>query len=380
MRSAEVLELEAYDAFGTTPSAVGLALLVLVLLAASLRYVLAALRATIALARVDAAAAGVEPRLDRECVVSGVVELAEDDRGAGPPVRLDVRQHRAGVSRRGGQRIASWIGGLGRPVVRPFVLRLPSGAALRVEPGSDVRFADALDDGADVSKTERVRSAVLEPGEVAHVLGRVEQRPVPGGGYRGGASALVLSAPRAGPMLISSEEQLRVTFRGKRSAALGALAPVLLALAFVVGVIGLDFALLVARGNVVEAPVERVEIERYTRKGAARENYYLVARDPTSRAELRARIEAAPYQALAATGSERDGSTEVEPGKSAPFVLDPHAPGARHSLGRVRFIAVMDLFIGLLVTGCALLGAEALRARGRPWYERDTIEERTVVD
>src|SRR5262245_18600571 len=104
-----------------------------------------AVRWTLRAIAVKQAGRGAAPSPGRDGVVVGVVGRLEDDAADGPFARSEVRQ-RGMETRSKGVTYRSWFAD-GPPVTtaRPFGLRLPSGAIVRVEPGDRVRLLDALD-------------------------------------------------------------------------------------------------------------------------------------------------------------------------------------------------------------------------------------------
>ncbi|WP_437659168.1 hypothetical protein [Sorangium sp. So ce1182] len=112
---------------------------------------------------------------------------------------------------------------------RAFSLRLPSGAAVRVEPASgrltlDTTFVPASRDGAPVYVSE------VLPGDAIYIAGAVRREIDPsaaGKGYRDAAQAWVLRAPAHGNLCVSSDTVIahharRARFHRGWALALGA--------------------------------------------------------------------------------------------------------------------------------------------------------------
>lgn len=91
-------------------------------------------------------------------------------------------------------------------VVAPFLLELPNGQHVRVDPPRNVDVADDLDQKVWIDRNKRVLSAELVPGEKIHARGRLERSDVasPGSAYRDVAWGWSLG-PTDGQMLLSSE-------------------------------------------------------------------------------------------------------------------------------------------------------------------------------
>lgn len=190
------------------------------------------------------------PLADGDRIVVGRVELEEGARGAAVALAI-VQQGREWKGKHG--RHHSWTEVSRSLRVRPFWLRLANGSRVRVEPGDDVVLRDELSRIERRSRTERVRHAELEPGELAHVAGSLSGvGPSVGAGYRAAAVEPVLRRPRGGPLVVSTErpgdtaDGRAVVYRGWFLAALA------LALALPV-VVFPDVALLGLTGESVRA-------------------------------------------------------------------------------------------------------------------------------
>lgn len=90
---------------------------------------------------------------------------------------------------------------------RPFVLRLEGGAAVRVVPGDAPLLLDALAPAEALAPAHQRRRASLDAGERVFVRGLLRRTGEPGGAspYRAGDPPLELTAPRRGPMVLSTE-------------------------------------------------------------------------------------------------------------------------------------------------------------------------------
>ncbi len=139
-----------------------------------------------------------------EVVLTGVVEHADDHEVA---VKVDVVQHGT-ESESSGSWSYSWLEVDRTIVVKPFYLVLADHTRIRVLAPSNVEVADALDQKVLITRSHRVLSAELIPGEALHVQGRLERGSIlkPGGerGYRDEAYEWQL-VPSHGRMLLSSE-------------------------------------------------------------------------------------------------------------------------------------------------------------------------------
>jgi len=153
----------------------------------------------------DAAATMNSDRVlhEGEIVLSGVVEHAPEQDVA---VRVEVTQQ--GDERESsGSWSHSWREVDRRIVVAPFYLRLADGTRVRVEAPPDVDVADDLDRKVLVSRTSRVLSAELVPGESLHARGWLERgdaaMPGAGAAYRDVTWGWLLR-PARGRMMLSS--------------------------------------------------------------------------------------------------------------------------------------------------------------------------------
>lgn len=139
-----------------------------------------------------------------EVVLTGVVEHADDHEVA---VKVDVVQHGT-ESESSGSWSYSWLEVDRKIVVKPFYLVLADHTRIRVLAPPNVEVADALDQKVLITRSHRVLSAELIPGEALHVQGRLERGSIlkPGGesGYRDEAYEWQL-VPSHGRMLLSSE-------------------------------------------------------------------------------------------------------------------------------------------------------------------------------
>lgn len=144
------------------------------------------------------------PLEEGEILLSGVVEHAPGHEVA---VRVDVTQHGT-ESESSGTWSYRWEEVDREVIVKPFYVRLADGTRVRVLAPPDVEVADALDRKVLVSKSKRVLSAELIPGEAIHVHGRLERGeaviPSREAGYRDAPREWQL-VPAHGRMLLSSE-------------------------------------------------------------------------------------------------------------------------------------------------------------------------------
>lgn len=90
-----------------------------------------------------------------------------------------------------------------RPTIeaRPFLLRLASGTAIRVDPGPAPILRDTLDDAA----RDQPRTATLSPGERVHIRGTLRIRGVGSSAQLAGSERYILEPPPRRPMLLSTE-------------------------------------------------------------------------------------------------------------------------------------------------------------------------------
>ncbi|WP_437731782.1 hypothetical protein [Sorangium sp. So ce1335] len=129
----------------------------------------------------------------------------------------------------GGRPVPGATPGAWHTRARAFSLRLPSGAAVRVEPASgrltlDTTFVPASRGGALVYRSE------VRPGDAIYIAGSVRREIDPsaaGKGYRDAAQAWVLRAPAHGNLCVSSDTVIahharRARFHRAWALALGA--------------------------------------------------------------------------------------------------------------------------------------------------------------
>ncbi|WP_437955986.1 hypothetical protein WME76_31580 [Sorangium sp. So ce119] len=129
----------------------------------------------------------------------------------------------------GGQAAPGATPGAWHTRARAFSLRLPSGAAVRVEPASgrlalDTTFVPASRGGAFVYRSE------VRPGDAIYIAGSLRREIDPsaaGKGYRDAAQAWVLRAPAHGNLCVSSDTVIahharRARFHRAWAVALGA--------------------------------------------------------------------------------------------------------------------------------------------------------------
>jgi len=138
-------------------------------------------------------------------VVGGVAELLPTESRA---VRVEIEQH--GTERRSRNGTNHTWTEVGREVdARPFLLRLPSGAAIRVEPDPEVQLVDTLDHVVRLGTHERKLIGELTAGETTFAVGElVHGDPLPGKehGYREAPQReLMLRAPSHGRLLLATQ-------------------------------------------------------------------------------------------------------------------------------------------------------------------------------
>lgn len=139
-----------------------------------------------------------------EGVVRGTVALAT---GSDHAVRIEVDQEGSENESSGGWS-HSWTEVDRRIMVKPFYLEHASGERIRVEPTSEAHLMDDLDGVILVDLAKRKRFAELIPGEKVVATGHLSRSHDPeadGGGYRGGGQGWVLTPPKLGPMLLSTQ-------------------------------------------------------------------------------------------------------------------------------------------------------------------------------
>jgi hypothetical protein len=144
------------------------------------------------------------PLADGPSVIVGQVELEEG--ATGPAIEVAVVQRgREWKSKQ--QWHHQWKETTRAVRVRPFWVRLFSGARVRVEPDEHVALRDDLSRTERRSRFDRVRFAELTPGETVHVTGTLfgASRASMGAAYRAAATEPVLRPSRLGPMVVSTE-------------------------------------------------------------------------------------------------------------------------------------------------------------------------------
>jgi hypothetical protein len=137
-----------------------------------------------------------------DVVLSGIVRHLEDHDVA---VKVSITQA-GSESESSGSWSHSWTEIDRDIVLAPFLIELSTGELVRVAPPKNVDVADALDQKVWISRTTRVLSAELVPGEHIYARGRLERSDVasPSPAYRDVAWGWALH-PAAGQMLLSSE-------------------------------------------------------------------------------------------------------------------------------------------------------------------------------
>lgn len=160
-----------------------------------------------------------------EGVYKGKVARAEDAEVA---MRVEIDQ--AGTeSETSGEYSWKWTETNRRVEFAPFYLVRKDGTRLRVEPTEGAYLVDDLDRKIRVKDDFRTKVAELVEGEYVWIAGVVTEGPDPesreGRGYRGAGMGKILRAPRARPLLISSEPlgarySQRARFHARFAAAL----------------------------------------------------------------------------------------------------------------------------------------------------------------
>ncbi len=210
----------------------------------------------------DASVDPTRPLAPGEAIVVGVVEPWPD---ASPAVRVEIEQE-GSEQESSGSWTHVWAEKNRRMNVRPFYLRRASGERVLVEPTREALLLDALDGLIHLSRSRRIRTAELTPGETViatGVLGRAARVGAPGegGGYRDGALGWVLK-PSARERMVLSTEPLGARFLNR--ARRGAVRALVTALVFCgVHTVLLGYHLRVFRGVTVVGTL--VEHRHYTR-------------------------------------------------------------------------------------------------------------------
>lgn len=316
-------------------------------------------------ARARRAEAAREPALG-PATVTGVAELAESDAPAvGPAVRLEIEQTSSELrDGRFGLR-TRWREVARRVVPRPFVLRLASGAALRVEPDREALVVtDVVPVVTPLEPKRRLRVLELGAGETLTVRGAIEGAPVPGesSGYRdasgGEVQELVLRPPGGAPMVISVGRAGQQAERRAR-AHLGGLVLMLIGLGLA-QLVNVSYHLRRASGEDTYGTVLRFEERRPF--GADSTSVYLwvaVARGQGSPpAELDFAVGGAQLLSSSAPAAR------LEPGMRVPVRFVPSSPWASE-LGVGATLYLGRFIPGLLLLLLPFIGYGALVSRAR---------------
>jgi hypothetical protein len=182
--------------------------------------------------------------------LAGTVEVLD---GCAAPFEVVLEEQRDGTDWREVSRTVT---------ARPFVLRLTSGVAVRVEPGADPLLLDALGPVEWSREARRQRIARLTANEPVFVRGvlRVSGDPRGGDPYRG-AEAHVLSAPPRRRLVLSTEALSGALER--RADDLFARCAILLVLLALDFVLYLDVYLAALWGLMGDAPPPSLQFDLY---------------------------------------------------------------------------------------------------------------------
>jgi hypothetical protein len=137
-----------------------------------------------------------------DVVLSGIVRHVQDRDVA---VKVSVTQA-GSETESSGSWSHSWTEIDREIILAPFLLELPGGQLVRVDPPNNVEVADALDQKVWINRKRRVLSAELVPGERIYARGRLERsdQAVAAGAYRDVEWSWALRAA-GNQMLLSSE-------------------------------------------------------------------------------------------------------------------------------------------------------------------------------
>lgn len=137
-----------------------------------------------------------------DVVLSGIVRHFEDHQVA---VKVSVTQS-GSETESSGSWSHSWTEIDREIILAPFLLELPNGELVLVEPPKNVDVADALDQKVWIDRNKRVLTAELVPGEQIYARGRLERsdQAIATSAYRDVQWGWALR-PSDGQMLLSSE-------------------------------------------------------------------------------------------------------------------------------------------------------------------------------
>ena len=138
----------------------------------------------------------------RDVVLRGLVRHLEHHDVA---VKVSITQE-GSESESSGSWSYSWTEIDREIILAPFLLEIPGGGLVRVDPPKNVDVADALDQKVLIRRDRRVLSAELVPGELIYARGRLERsdQAVATSAYRDVGWGWALRAT-GGQMLLSSE-------------------------------------------------------------------------------------------------------------------------------------------------------------------------------
>lgn len=190
------------------------------------------------------------PPASGPAALAGTVEVSD---GGAAPVEVVIAEERDGTDWREVSRTVT---------ARPFVLRLASGVAVRVEPDADPLLLDALEPAQWSREARRQRFARLSADEPVFVRGllRVSGDPRGGDPYRG-AEAFVLSAPPRRRLVLSTEALSGALER--RADDLFARCAILLVLLGIGVLLYLDVYLAAVAWLVADAPPPSLQFDVY---------------------------------------------------------------------------------------------------------------------
>lgn len=143
-------------------------------------------RARRAAVEADAVIKPKAPLFEGARFIAGTIEYAQGENVA---VRVTITQDGSEETDKNNHKSHAWVEKEREILARPFYLRHPTGARVRVESPDDVMLVDTLDQKEWLHPTRRKLRAELLPGEWAAVEGRLCKAPDPEGsgqaaGYR----------------------------------------------------------------------------------------------------------------------------------------------------------------------------------------------------
>jgi hypothetical protein len=246
--------------------------------------------------------------------------------------------------------------------VHPFYVRDSRGQRIRVEPASDVKLVDDLDQVVRIREDMRTRVAALTPGEQVFVFGTLGtgQDPELGGDYRGVGLGPVLRSPVSGPMLIASTSPAG-RFRA-RAVVHGTWGLVFVLAVCVLQVLHVPHhARLLAGETVVGTVASTRTFTTKTSKGKTVHHYEVTTEMPGG-------------SVLVQEVDERDFAL-VNRGAAVRVVRVPGRPGIE-VLGDRSTVHLAGALYGLLLLGSMVVGYWLHLRSIRPWYERAVDEHK----